>query len=342
MADYGFLGNILVIVVALVFLNWTSNIVINYATKVAALGKLGKTSVGFTLISLATTLPELTVALSAALSGGAPLSIGNALGSNIFNITVILGLGAILLGLKLNFGKNQNKTSASSCNIIPSFVQSEFSNIEFGLFVSSLVPLVLIYTSTQAAWLVGLLLLVIFAGYMYRLSKVKVTTEETDIEVEPQERGSLKKYILFTVLGALGVVISANFLVESAIFIATSMGVSQQVIGATIIAAGTSLPELTISIKSILRGHPNLALGNIVGASFFNTTLILGIALFVPALVGAPLTFNMNVFLNLIIFAMVANVFFSHFLSRRQLTWKEGTVFLIIYALFLIATLGLI
>jgi cation:H+ antiporter len=341
MADYGFVGNIVIIAVSLVFLNWASNIVIKYATKVAAIGKLGKTSVGFTLISLATTLPELTIALSAALSGGAPLSIGNALGSIVFNITVILGLGAILLGLKVHFGKNKNQTTTvTSNNIIPSFVQSEFSNIEFGLFVSSLVPLVLVYMSTQAAWAVGLILLMIFGGYMYRLSKVKVTTEEADIEVASQEKGKLKNYLLFTIMGAIGVVISANYMVESAISIASSVGIPQQVIGATIVAIGTSLPELTISIKSILRGHSNLALGNVIGANFFNTTLILGITLFVPALLGSSLTFNMDVFLNLIIFAMITNVFFEHFLSRKQITWKEGIVLLLIYAVFLIGTLG--
>jgi cation:H+ antiporter len=130
-------------------------------------------------------------------------------------------------------------------------------------------------------------------------------------------------------------------MVESAISIATSLGVAQQVIGATIVALGTSIPELTIGIKSILRGHSNLALGNIIGAAFFNTTLILGITLFVPILVGSPLTLDMNVYLNLIIFSIVINTFFWYFMSRKTITWKEGLVFLAIYVLFLVTTLGL-
>jgi cation:H+ antiporter len=345
MADlftFDFIINLIIIAVALVFLNIASDTVIKYATKVAAISKFGKTSIGFTLISLATTLPELTVACTAALSGGAPLAIGNALGSNIFNISFILGIGAIILGLNVHMGKrkNDNILKNKTNNIIPNFVQSELSNIEFGLFVSSVVPLALIYVSTQAAWIVGLILLIIFGTYMYRLSKVRITTEEADAEVTPQERSNVKKYMLFTIVGALGVVISANYLVESAITIATSAGVSQQVIGATIVALGTSIPELTIGVKSILRGHPNLALGNIIGASFFNTTLILGITLFVPALVGSQNPIVISEFMNLIIFSIVINMFFWYFLSRKKVTWKEGMVFLAIYVLFLIGTLG--
>ena len=336
-----FIVNIVIIAVALVFLNFASDAVIKYATKIAAISKLGKTSIGFTLISVSTTLPELTVALSAAISGGAALSIGNAIGSNIFNISAILGIGAVILGLRMYFASKKKQTIAvKSNNIIPPLVTSELSNIEFGLFIASVVPLALLYVSTEAAWLVGLILLVVFGVYLYRLSKVRIKTEEADVEVTVQEKGKLKQFVLFTVLGALGVVISANYMVQAATAIATSAGVSQQVIGATIVALGTSIPELTIGVKAILRGHANLALGNIIGAAFFNTTLILGVTLFVPALLGTALTLNMDVYLNLILFSIIINTFFWYFLSRKKVTWKEGIVFLTIYALFIITTVS--
>lgn len=336
-----FIINLLIIATSLVFLNITSDMVIKYATKIAAISRLGKTSIGFTLISLSTTLPELTVALSAAISGGAALSIGNAIGSNIFNISAILGIGAIILGARIFLAKKRSKVMfVGSNNIIPIFMKSELSNIEFGLFIASVVPLGLIYVSTRAAWIVGLLLLIIFGAYLYRLSKVRITTEESEAGVAEHEKGKLKKFILFTIIGAIGVVVSANFLVDAAISIASSAGVPQQVIGATIVALGTSLPELTIGVKSILRGSSNLALGNIIGAAFFNTTLILGVTLFVPALIGSTLILNMDVYMNLIIFSIIINTFFWYFLSRRKITWKEGVAFLLIYALFLITTLG--
>ncbi len=85
-----------------------------------------------------------------------------------------------------------------------------------------------------------------------------------------------------------------------------------------------------------------MALGNIIGAAFFNTTLILGITLLVPTLIGSPIALDMNVYLNLIITSIVINTFFSYFMSRKTITWREGIVFLVIYALFLITTLGLV
>ena len=328
--------DIIVIAISFVFLNWTSNIVISYALKVSAISKLGKTSVGFTLISLSTTLPELTVALIAALEGGAPLSIGNVLGSNIFNISVVLGLGIVILTLTKII--KRTSSNANGTNLILSFPQAQLGSLEFGLFISSIIPLILIYVSTGAAWVVGLILLVIFFAYMYKLAKVRMPDEE-EATVE-EDRSKLKRYIIYTIAGALGIVISANFLVDSAINIATTAGVSQQVIGATIIAVGTSLPELTIGVKAILKGHPNLALGNIIGASFFNTTLILGITFFVPALVGTPLDLNMNIFQNLVVFSIITNLFFWYFISRKELGWREGVMFLFMYVLFVITTIS--
>jgi cation:H+ antiporter len=176
---------------------------------------------------------------------------------------------------------------------------------------------------------------------MYQLSKVRIPAENAEV-VSEDEKNRLKRYFLFMILGALGVVVSAYFLVESAVSIAGSAGISQQVIGATIIAFGTSLPELTLDLKSFLRGHSGLAFGDIIGSSFVNITLILGITLCVPALVGSPISMNMGVFQNLIIFSIITNLFFWYFLSREKIGWKEGAIFLFIYVLFLATTLGLI
>jgi cation:H+ antiporter len=197
--------------------------------------------------------------------------------------------------------------------------------------------MILIYIS-GATWGVGLILLFIFVGYMYRLTKVRMPVE--DGKVSQEEKTKLRRYILLTIVGATGVVASAYFLVESSIFIATSVGLSQQVIGATIIALGTSLPELTLDLKAFLGGHPGLAFGDIIGSSFVNITLILGISLFVPALIGSPIVLRMAVFQSLVIFSIITNLFLWYFLSREKIGWLEGLVFLFIYALFIATTLG--
>ena len=178
----------------------------------------------------------------------------------------------------------------------------------------------------------------IFVVYMYQLSKVRIPDENG--QVAPEEKAKLKRYLLYTVLGGVGVVVSANFLVDSAIVIAGTVGIPRIVIGATIVALGTSLPELTLDLKAFLRGHPGLALGDIIGSSFINITLVLGITLFLPAALGNPVTMNMEVYQNLIIFSTISNLFFWYFLSQGKLTWKEGALFLFIYALFLVTTIG--
>jgi cation:H+ antiporter len=348
--------DIVIIAVSFVALNWASNLAIGNAVKLATITRLGKTAIGFSLIAFSTSLPELTVAVIAALSGGAPVSVGNVLGSNIVNITVIIGLAALLLHLKksrgkvsltgffLHVGKHLRNTphkdaTVDGINVIPAFAKSELSSIHFGLFISSIIPMVLIYINT-ATWIIGLVLLFIFVGYMYQLTKVRLPIENG--ETPPEEKAKLKRYLLITFAGVIGVVLSAYFLVESAVNIASTAGLSQQVIGATIIAFGTSLPELTLDLKAFLRGHPGLAFGDILGSSFVNITLILGITLFVPFLVGTPVSMNMSVFQNLIIFSIIANLFLWYFLSRERIGWREGLLFLFVYALFIATTLGVI
>jgi cation:H+ antiporter len=333
----GFIFDIVVIAVSFLVLNWASNLAINNAVKLATITRLGKTAIGFSLIAFSTSLPELTVALIAAFSGGAAISVGNVLGSNIFNISVIIGLAAVLLYVKSR--RKFKGPKSEGISVIPAFAKSELGNIHFGLFISSVIPIILIYINT-ATWIVGLILITIFVAYMYTLSKVRMPPENG--AVAPEEKGKLKRYVLFTILGALGVVVSAYFLVESAVGIAQSVGIPQTVIGATIIAFGTSLPELTLDLKAFLSGHPGLAFGDIIGSSFVNITLILGVTLFVPAIVGTPIAMNMNVFQNLVIFSIITNLFFWYFLSREKISWKEGAVFLFIYGLFLATTLGFI
>lgn len=332
-----FVLNAVVIGVSFVALNWASNLAINNAVKVATVTRFGKTAVGFSIIAFSTSLPELTVAFITVFSGGTALSVGNILGSNIVNISVIIGLAAILLYIKSR-RKHKGLNGSNGISVIPAFAKSELSSIHFGLFISSIIPMILIYIQT-ATWIVGLVLLFIFVGYMYQLSKVRIPIENGEVAAQ-DEKNRLKRYLLLTVAGALGVVISANFLVESAVSIATSVGISQQVIGATIIAFGTSLPELTLDLRAFLRGHSGLAFGDIIGSSFVNTTLILGVTLFVPWLIGTPVTMNMSVFQNLIVFSIITNLFFWYFLSREKIGWREGLIFLFIYGLFLATTLG--
>jgi cation:H+ antiporter len=321
--------NPLIILVSLVVLAEASHLVITYAIKVSEISGLTKTSVGFSLLAFSTSLPEISVAVISAFSGEGSVSVGNVLGSNIVNISLIVGLAALILSFK----------HPHSVNVIPSFAKEELSSLHFGLFISSVIPLSLVYFA-GASWFVGLILIVVFVFYTYQLAKIRVPPEEAN--VSEAEKKKLKRYVLFTFLGIAGVILSAYFLVESAVVVAEFVGVPKQIVGATIIAFGTSLPEVTLDLRAFLKGHPALAFGDIIGSSFVNMTLILGITLFLPAIIGAPLSIDMVVFQDLVVFSLITNLFFWYFLSMGRLSWKEGIIFLFIYLLFLATTLGLI
>src|SRR4030066_536359 len=130
-----FVINIIIIAVSFVVLNWASHLAIKNSLKVSDVTQLGKTAVGFSMIAFSTSLPELTVAFIAALSGGAALSVGNVLGSNIVNISVIIGLAAILLYVKSR--RKPKGLKSDGISVITAFAKSELSSIHFGLFISS-------------------------------------------------------------------------------------------------------------------------------------------------------------------------------------------------------------
>jgi cation:H+ antiporter len=209
--------------------------------------------------------------------------------------------------------------------------KEEIGSLHFGLFIASIVPLALLYIG-YASRFIGIILLVFFIFYMYQLSRLKTPREATPSGAEKQH---LRKYASLSVLGAVGVVACAYFIVESASYLALSIGIPRLVIGATVIAFGTSIPELATSINSVKKGYLGLALGNIVGSCFINITCILGVTL-----ISSPLSIDVSAFSNVAIFALMANLLLWYFLSSERIGRREGAILLFMYALFLAVGLG--
>jgi cation:H+ antiporter len=146
------------------------------------------------------------------------------------------------------------------------------------------------------------------------------------------ERKKNHWYLFLTFLGAAGVVISSFFFINSASNIASSVGILAITVGSTIIAFGTSVPVLVVSFGLVRKGHLDIAIGNIVGNCFMNTTLILGIPLIAsPLIVGVAAAFS-----NLVVFSVITSLFLWYFLSSEKISWREGAMLLALYALFLI------
>lgn len=279
--ELGVISNLLILIIAFFALNQTSNLTIKHSVRIAGATGLGKATVGFILVAFSTSLPELFVAIFAIMEPeNVGISIGNVLGSNITNICLVLGIIFVLIALKYS----------GNAKFIPAMVKEETRGLHFALLVASVIPLALLYIGS-ARQIIGISLLLVFIYNIYRLSKTRNSIAGPSLE---SENNKLKKYILMAVLGSAGVVASSFFIVETAPYLATAMGVPKVVIGATIVAIGTSLPELVTSIDSIKKDHADLALGNIVGSCFMNVTLILGVTL-----VAAPFSVEIAIFSKL-------------------------------------------
>jgi cation:H+ antiporter len=316
-AQLGVWGNAAVLAASLLVLAKASDVAVDNAVRVSAITGFSKTTIGFMLVGFSTSLPELFVSIFAALGyGSIGVAIGNVLGANVADVALILGLCFLIVAIEC---------PRHTCFFVD-ILKEDVGSLYFGLFIASLIPLTLLYFG-YASRLMGVILLAIFAYYMYRLSKVKTLKDEGPTNAE---REKLPRYAALAVAGSVIVAVTAYFLVNSATYIANAVGIPGIVIGSTIVAFGTTSPELATSVQAVRKGHLNLALGNIVGSCFVNVTCILGVAL-----TASPLNVNMAAFSNLAIFSLITNLFLWYFLSSEKLTWREGAVLLFIYAAFL-------
>lgn len=319
--EIGFLGNIAVLMASLLVLDRVSDLTITNAVRIADLTGYGRTTMGFMLVAFCTSLSALAVSVFSALAEeNVGVAIGNAIGSNIVNICLILGVSFVLAALK----------KLNHVALLPSLAKEEIGSLYFGLFVASIIPLALIYIG-YASRLIGIALLGIFAVYTYQLSKKRTKGEKTPVK----EKQRIRRYAVFMFFGVAAVVVVSYFIVSSASYIAIGMGVPHVVIGATIVAFGTSIPVMTASIHAVQKGLLDLTLGNIVGTCFIDTTFILGLTLVV-----SPLNIEMATFSSLVMFSVIANLFLWYFLSSEKISWREGAVLIFLYTLFLVISIS--
>ncbi len=318
----GVIGNIVVLIISLGVIIRSSSLTISNLVNLASVTGLGKTKVGFLLVAFSTSLPELFVAIFAIINQATVgISLGNILGSNIMNICLILGIAFLIMAIKY----------PESAGFFKKMTQDEVGNLNFGIFVASIVPLLLLYFG-YATQLMGVILIGLFIYNMYDLVRKKETVQQISDTAEKSEH---KNYIIKSVLGIIGVVSASFFIIESASFLALSIGIPPIIVGATIVAFGTSFPELVTSVDSVRNGFIDLALGNVIGSCFINITLILGFTF-----IFAPLNVNVSAFSNLILFSLISNIVLGYILQNSSVGKQEGIILLLIYAIFLTVNFG--
>jgi len=300
---------LLILVGSLVVLAFSSHYTIKAIEKLIELTGLSEMSAGFILLATLTSVPEIIVALFAVLQGEAALSVGDILGSNVFNIGAVLGILGILGYLK-----------TCCTNLL-----TELTDI---LLVTSLIPLLLVIFKVSSP-IVGVILLATFAVNTYFMAKKKLPAVESNGIAAPPKRKGMPKVILILLIALLGVIVAARLVVTSGLELASLLGAPSILLGAKVIAIGTSLPEFTTDFSAVRRGRVHLAIGGIIGSNLTNLTLVLGLVL-----LFSPVAVDTEIFTELLPFLLITTVIFWRFLTRGGISKIGGLLLLASYLLF--------
>jgi len=312
--------SILFIIIGLAILVFGAEWLVKGASSLAGKLRVSPLVIGLTVVAFGTSTPELTVNITSAIKGSTDLAIGNIVGSNIANILLILGVCALIAPLIVK--------SSTVWKEIPLALLGVFLLLVMGNdhFFNGTPPDVLARTDG----IVFLSLMAIFMYYIFGIAKndrqaVKSVEDSDDINIF-----SLNKSLLYTISGLVGLIIGGRLLVEGAVDLASSAGLSESLIGLTVVGIGTSMPELAASVVATRKGQADLAVGNIIGSNIFNVFWILGVSSFIqpiPVSRNSSIDIMVAVGVTLLLFVLLMNRHKKHMLTRTN-----GIIFLIAYA----------
>lgn len=306
--------SILLLILGFVLLMKGADYFVDGSSKIAIKMHVPEIVVGLTIVAMGTSAPEAAISITAALNDNAGISIGNVIGSNIMNIALILGLSAVIA--KLPIKKNTLKKEIPFVIVITAVLCA------MGAFFKEI---------NRVGALVLIVLFICFLLYLFWLSK---HGEDSVEEVEElTEKDTYLRLILITIGGMAAIVIGSDITVDAATAIAKIFGLSDRIIGLTIIAFGTSLPELVTSVTAARKGKTDIAIGNIVGSNIFNILFVLGISGLVSP---SAIPFNSAFLFDGMIAIIVALMLFILSYKNKALTKVGGIIFLVSYFTYLV------
>ena len=314
------LKSAIILVIGFVLLIKGADFFVEGSSSVAKKFNVPSLIIGMTIVAMGTSLPELAVSVTASMIGNNTLAVSNVAGSNIFNLMVVCGACALFAPLTIE--KN---------TLLKEF---PFSIICAGLLV------VLGFLGMSLGRVDGIIFLVIFIVYllwMIRSAKQarnagdKLEEEEEELIEEEIKILPMWKCLLFIVGGMIAIKFGGDFVVDGASSIAAGFGLSQTLIGLTIVALGTSLPELVTSIVAARKDEVDMALGNVIGSNIFNILLILGVAAAI-----SPITFLMENIIDIVILIVMSLVVWIFAWTSKEINRKEGIMMLLMYAVYMV------
>lgn len=310
----GLLINLALLLIGFVFLIKGADIFVDGASDTARKFRVPKMLIGLTIVSFGTSAPEFAVSIQSILSGKGDILLGNVVGSNILNILLILGISSLVGTLRVN--------TATVKKEIPVLV---LITLAFAALLSDKIFGLAENIFTRQDGVVLLLFFCIFIYYLIGMARKKDANEEENKDEKPVK---LVKALLMIVIGLFGIVLGSDFVVKGASEIAAAFGVSQRIISLTIVALGTSLPELVTSVIATKKGEYDIAIGNIVGSNIFNIGIVAGLPVAIFGGVGGG-AFSYIDIIALIISAVVLFFFARH---GGRIGYKKGIIFLLMFA----------
>lgn len=308
-----FIFNSALIVSGFVFLIKGADIFVESASKIATKFNIPQVVIGLTIVAFGTSLPEAAISIKAAVNSNAGITVGNVIGSNIMNILLILGVASCIAALPIK--KNTFRIE-----------------IPFVIFIT-VVLLTLGVMGGELNTVDGIILVVLMAVFMVYLIKTAKNGEADDEETVVSEKDTMPVLLLLVVLGAVCIVLGSNVTVDAASYIAGKCGMDDRLIGLTVVAFGTSLPELVTSATAAKQGKVDIAIGNIVGSNIFNILFVVGISTIVSNLVAnLAITFERAFIKDGVVAVGAAVLLFACVANNKKLDKKGGILMLIVYA----------
>lgn len=295
-----------------------ADLFVDGSSNIARLLRVPPILIGLTIVAFGTSSPEATVSIIAALHGNAEVSLGNVVGSNIFNITLVVGIAAFLY---------------------PLMVESETTKKEIPFILLASGALLVLISDTELQGLSenfltrgdGIIFLLFLSIFMYYVIEVGMKSRKESVHTPIPSNIKWGKNSVLALAGLVAIIFGGDLVVDNGTAIAYDLGMSNTLVGLTIIAIGTSLPELVTSISAALKKESGIALGNVVGSNIFNILFVLGASAFI-----SPLPVNGKIFIDVMIMIALSLLLFLFSRTNYKIGKTEGFILMTMYIIYLI------
>lgn len=302
--------NLLFLLVGFIFLIKGADLFVEGSSSIAKKFKIPSMIIGLTIVAMGTSAPEASVSITSSLIGQNDMSVANVVGSNFFNILVVLGVSSL-------FSKLPVKESTIK-NDVPFLIFVSILTLIFGI-------------DFNITRLEGVIFLGIFIWFILSLIKQANQNKENEDTVNELP---MSKTVFYIILGLAGIILGGDITVDSASAIATQFGLSENLIGLTIVAVGTSLPEFVTSVIATRKGETEIAIGNVVGSNIFNILFVLGVAAML-----SPMTISVEAIIDIIFMIIITILLFINMKQEKFILKKHGIFYILIYLAYIVYTI---